>query len=133
MIAGTGFEIVPIEEVWPLYQERAKRSRSGAEVLDWIVGECRGGLALCLRCTEGIVILSLAMADGLVSGVRVLLVVSSGGQVDLGRHEGDLATVARALGAARLMFRTDRPAAWRRVLGSHWAFDQDNEQFWRAV
>lgn len=125
MIAGTGFRLVDIEEVWPRWAARAERSRAGAEHLEWVRRQCARGIALCLECDDGMAVITLS-ADG--AGMRVLLAVGKPGAMK--RREADLLEVARAIGATEVTFRTDRPA-WRRAAGPAWAADDD--RFRRAA
>jgi len=130
VIAGTGFRLVQLDEVWPRYATRAVRSRATMATLEWVIEQCHRGRAVCLECDEGMVIMTTGpMPHG--TRAKVLLAVSSGKPGALQRRERDLVTVARDIGAAEVSFHTDRPRAWRRMLGPQW--DTADERFWRPV
>lgn len=127
MIAGTGFRLSSIDEAWPRYERRARRSLAGDAHLAWVVQECRAGQALCLECDDGMVVLAVGPCE---AGTRAKALLAVGEAGALRRREDELAAVAREIGAAEVSFRTDRPA-WRRMLSSRWK--SDGERFWRAV
>jgi len=127
VIAGTGFRIVDIDEVWPRYAVRAERSLAGEAHLAWVLDECRSKRALCLECDDGIVVLAMGPSD---SGTRAKALLAVGDAGALRRREAELVTVAQDIGAAEVSFRTDR-RAWRRLLGARWRTDGD--RFWRAT
>lgn len=128
MIAGTGFRLVPIDEAWPRHAARAVRSRAPMEVLEWAIRQCHRNEATCLECDDGMVILA---AGPTPYGTRAKVLLAAGRPGALASREEDLVNVARDIGAIEVSFRTDRPRAWRRVLGAKW--ESDGERFWRAV
>lgn len=128
MIAGTGFRIVDIGEVWPRYAERAARSLAGDAHLRWVQDECKARRAVCLECDDGIVVLALAACPG---GMRAKALLAVGEAGALRRREDELIEVTRDLGAAEVSFHTDRSPAWQRILGRRWRTDGD--RFWRAA
>lgn len=125
MIAGTGFRVADIDEVWPRWAARAARSLAGDAHLAWVIGECRSGDAVCLECDDGIVVLALG-----AGGTRARALLAAGDAGALRRREEELAAVAREMGAAEVSFRTDRKG-WGRALGPRW--QSDGDRFWRAT
>ncbi len=126
MIAGTGFRLVDIDDVWPRYADRARRSGAGEEHLRWVVARCQAQMAVCMECDDGVLVLTAVWPQ-----VRVLLSASRGGTGVLHRREAEVLAVAKELGGAVLSFRTDRVRAWRRVLGAAWHHEGD--RFWRSI
>lgn len=131
MIAGTAFDLVAVQDAWPRFHSRARRSRTDAATLASIWQRCADGDALCLECPDGLVIVAASLNSSGTMVAEVLLAVSRGRHGAFQRHEADLVAIARDLGAQELAFRTDRPA-WRRVLGPHWA-QRDDDTFWRST
>lgn len=127
MIAGTGFRLVDVDDVWPRYAARAARCGADAEHLRWVVARCQAQMAVCLECDDGIVVLTAVWPQ-----VRLLLAVSQdGGTGVLQRREAEVLAVAKDLGGTVLSFRTDRVRAWSRVLGPAW--QREDDRFWRSI
>lgn len=124
MIAGTAFDIVDVEEVWPRLLGRLARCGTPASVLLHTRARCHEGDALCLQSPDGVLIMS---AHGLPGGgveAQVLLAISSGHVGAFKRQEGAMVAIARDLGASVLSFQTDR-RGWARMLGPAWHLEQD--------
>lgn len=130
MIAGTGFRLVQIEDVWPRYAQRAARCGADSSVLAWVVADCQAGAAVCLECDDGIAVLTLRVRGAMVVA-KVLLAVSRGTSGAVERREREVVAVARDMGAAEVSFRTDRERAWCRVLGPQWS--NEGDRFWRST
>lgn len=115
MIAGTRFQIVDIDDVWPRIAQRARRCRADPDVLQDARARCHaGGDAVCLEGPDGVLIMAAA---GPVA--MVLLAVSSGLPGAFHREEEAMLAIARDLRAQTVTFQTDR-RGWARLLGPAW-------------
>lgn len=130
-IAGTGFQIADIDDVWPRIVERARRCRSDQVVLDNACARCHPeGDAVCLQGPDGVVIMSAhGHAPGFVVA-DVLLAVSNCRAGAFRRQEQAMVAIAQDLGASTLSFRTDR-RGWARMLGPAWR--EQNGTFSRTI
>lgn len=119
-IAGTPFELVDVDDVWPEFEQRARRSRAPAEVVARQVDACRSGDALCIAGPDGIVILSIECeADGTINTI-VRMAVSRGEHGAFGRCEQAMVEITRDLKAKELTFLAYR-RGWGRLLGAPWS------------
>lgn len=122
MVAGTGFQIADIDDVWPRIAQRAGRSRSDAAVLESACRRCHsGGDAVCLQGPDGILIVA---AVGAAALVLLAVATQSAAPGAFRRQEAAMLDIARDLGAKRLEFQTDR-RGWGRMLGPQWHLDGD--------
>ena len=121
MIVGTEFMLEDIEAVWPAIEGRAARSRSSPEALLLARSRCASGHAICLANPDVVVVLTLKQGDGARIRAVVLLAVSTGLFGAFERQISSVVEIARSLEADELAFETDRPRAWRRLLGPEWA------------
>lgn len=118
--AGTPFVLVDVDDVWPEFEQRARRARAPADHIERHLAACRAGDALCLSCPDGFVILSIECEpDGTINSIA-RMAVSRGDPGAFARWEDAMVLISRDLGAKTLSFFTDRQG-WARLLGAAWA------------
>lgn len=119
--SGTTFHLVEIDAIW------SKIATMAASVIDGddassedIRRECREGRALCFASVNGVVIATL-VPNRLRNDLElfVWLAVSWSGHGAFERCESEIDTIARELGASRVVFHTRR-RGWEGKLGERW-------------
>ena len=129
-IAGTDFELCDPKALWGRVVNRVALTASPLYVLDRAFDAVHNDDAVALGCQDGLVIMTLlAHSDGTITAM-VLLAVSFGDAGAFKRQEAAMVEVAKAAGASRMAFRTDR-RGWIRLLGPAWRLD--GETFSRSV
>lgn len=117
MISGTDFQFSDPKILGHLGQLRKKPVASPTEISE-IQAECESGRALCLECTDCLVVISVRpFGDDLELFVWIAVAFEYGAYL---RQEAALLKIARDLGAKTIAFQSRRDG-WGRRLGPEWA------------
>lgn len=130
MILDTDFEVADFDSVYERVAERCVRWFPQVSI-DYARDRVMDGNAVCLSNAEGFVVMALESLDGVRMRANVLLAASRGEPGAFSRHEESMLSIAADMGAQSLVFWTNRPRAWRRVLGPHWRLE--GELFERTI
>lgn len=118
---GSTLRPVEVEEIWEKIAPIAARVIDGDDATsEDIRRECREERALCFASVNGVVIATL-LPNRLRNDLElfVWLAVSWSGHGAFERCESEIDTIARELGAARVVFHTRR-RGWDEKLGERW-------------
>ena len=121
MISGTPFRLVDIDAEWPRIGPMVSGVDPRDNAGDDLRQRCREGVALCLTSDDGVLVISL-QPDQYGSGELELFVhmaVGGGERGSIQRNDIHLDSIARELGATRLVFQTIRPGM-HKVLNPEW-------------
>ena len=121
MISGTPFKIADVDAEWPFIGPLVAGLDPRDNAGDSLRRDCREGTALCLTSDDGLLVVSL-QPDRYGSGeleLFVRLAVATGERGSIQRNDAHLDAIARELGAARLVFFTQRPGM-HKVLNPEW-------------
>ncbi len=117
----TTFRPVDVDAIWNRIKTAAERVIDGDDATsEDITRECREGRALCFASVNGVVIATL-LPNRLRNDLElfVWLAVSWSGHGAFERCEPEIDTIARELGATRVVFHTRR-RGWDGKLGERW-------------
>lgn len=121
MISGTPFRIVEIDDHWPEIGPMVLGVDPHDNAGDDLRLDCREGRALCLLSDDGLMVVNLQTCR-YGSGELELFVrmaVSKGAMGSIQRNDAHLDSIAREMGATRLVFHTLRPGM-HKVLNPEW-------------
>ena len=121
MHALAAFETADLSEVWPHLQALAPPAVGGHNAsFEYVAAEIAAGRAVCLRGTDGILLLALE-PDFRTSDLtlNVWVAVSTGAHGMVERYLPECERVARDLGAARIVLQSPR-LGWSRALPQRW-------------
>jgi hypothetical protein len=113
--------LADIDTVWPRVAAAARPLiDDGSVTVENVMDECRAGRALCFASADGVAIVTLqpnrAKQD---LELCVVLAVSTGPHGVVETYLPEIESIARDLGANRLVFYTKR-RGWERALGAGW-------------
>jgi hypothetical protein len=122
VISGTPFRLVfDIDDEWPLIGSLVVGVDPSDNAGDDLRHECQEGRALCLISDDALLVVNL-QGDRYGSGdleLFVRMAVARGEKGSIQRNDAHLDSIARDMGAKRIVFNTMR-RGMRKVLGPAW-------------
>lgn len=115
------FELVDLEEVWPLLQSLAPPAVDGHNApIEYVAAEIAADRARCLRSADGVLLLVLRPNyQSMDLELMVWAAASTGPPGMIDKYLPEVERIAADLGAARIVMQSPR-LGWLRALPQRW-------------